>query len=52
MSTLTQSVQGNGEFKQGNYEGAAKYYEDAILVYGPKAVYPNNLAACLPKLER
>lgn len=45
-------MQGNGLFKQGEWEEAAERYRSAALVGGPQPVYLSNLAACLLKLQQ
>lgn len=44
--------QGNKFFRQGKNGEAASRYRQAALVYGPKPVYMNNLAAALLKLQQ
>ncbi|KAJ3554386.1 hypothetical protein NM688_g3139 [Phlebia brevispora] len=43
---------GNEHYKNGRFDDAVKCYEDAIIEYGPRVVYLNNLTAALLKLER
>ena len=50
--SLRNSTQGNEYYKTGEYEQAVLSYEAAIIAYGPKAVYENNLAAALLKVGR
>lgn len=44
--------QGNKHFRDQSFVEAAKCYEKAIMTYGPRPVYMNNLAAACLKLER
>lgn len=44
-------TQGNALFRDGKYEESIKKYLAATAAYGPRAVYMNNLAAALLKLE-
>ena len=43
---------GNECYKNGEYEKAVNCYENAVIIYGPKAVYENNLAAALLKVGK
>jgi len=43
---------GNGLFKAGTYEGAAKAYLDAIQKEPQETIYRNNLGICYSKLEK
>ncbi|KAF7797275.1 hypothetical protein EIP86_008470 [Pleurotus ostreatoroseus] len=43
---------GNEFYRNGNYKEALKCYEDAILEYGPRAVYVEAESAAFQALER
>ena len=45
-------MKGNKHFREQRFDKAARCYEKAIMTYGPRAVYANNLAATYLKLER
>lgn len=45
-------TQGNKHFREKQWDLAIECYEKAILAYGPRVTYMNNLAAAYLKVER
>ena len=46
------TFQGNDAYMKGDFEEAVRFYEEAVVAYGPRTVYMNNLAAALLKVRK